>query len=113
MQIEIRGKGIEMTERLRDHTERCLNFGLDWVQQDVERVVITLSDINGPRGGNDKRCQLRIPLPRMRDVVIEEIAHDLQFAVTRAVDRAARSLERRLSRQREYGPLSPSCLTDD
>lgn len=113
MQIDIRAKGIEMSEGLRDHTERCLNFGLDWAQQDVDRVVITLSDINGPRGGNDKRCQLRIPLPRMRDVVIEEVADDLQIAIARSVNRASRSLERRLSRQREFGPLPPSCPTED
>ena len=107
MQIDIRANGIEVSESLQAHTERCLKFGLDWARHDVDRVVITLSDINGPRGGNDKRCQLRIPLPKMRDVVIEEIAGDLQIAVARSVDRAARSLERRLSRQREFGPLPP------
>ncbi|MDP2882666.1 MAG: HPF/RaiA family ribosome-associated protein [Azonexus sp.] len=112
MQIELRANGIEVSESLRDHTERCLNFGLDWAKQDVDRIVITLSDINGPRGGNDKRCQLRIPLPRMRDVVIEEVASDLQVAIARSVDRAARSLERRLSRQREFGPIPVSPVED-
>lgn len=111
MQIDLRAQGIEVTESLRDHAERCLNFGLDWAKHDVDRVVVTLSDINGPRGGNDKRCQLRIPLPRIRNVVIEEIARDLQVAIARAVDRAARSLERRLSRQREFGPVPP-CPTE-
>lgn len=113
MKIDIRSQGITVSDDLREHIERCVNFGLDWAQQDVDRVVITLSDINGPRGGNDKRCQLRIPLPRMRDVVIEEVADDLQIAIARSVDRASRSLERRLSRQREFGPLPPSCPTED
>ena len=36
--------------------------------------------------------------------LIDEVADDLQVAIARAVDRAARSLERRLSRQREFGP---------
>jgi putative sigma-54 modulation protein len=112
MQVDLRANGIELSESLREHTLRCLSFGLDWANKDVDRVVITLSDTNGPRGGNDKRCQLRIPLPRMRDVVIEEIASDLQVAITRSVDRAARSLERRLSRQREFGPVPPSPTED-
>jgi putative sigma-54 modulation protein len=112
VQIDLRTNGIEVSESLQAHTERCLKFGLDWASHDVDRVVITLSDINGPRGGNDKRCQLRIPLPRMRDVVIEETAHDLQVAIARSVDRAARSLERRLSRQREFGPMPPSLAED-
>ncbi len=105
MKIDIRTQGIETSGALRQHIERCLGFGLDWARHDVSRVVIHLSDINGPRGGRDKRCQLRIPLSHMRDVVIEEIASDPLVAVARAVDRAARSLERRLSRQREFGPV--------
>ena len=43
----------------------------------------------------------------------EEVADDLQIAIARSVDRASRSLERRLSRQREFGPLPPSCPTED
>lgn len=112
MKIELRTSGIEMNDDLREHAERSLNFGLDWAAQDIERIVVTLSDINGPRGGNDKRCQLRIPLPRIRDVVIEEVADDLQVAIARAVDRASRSLERRLSRQREFAP-QVACLVED
>ena len=104
MKIDIRTQGVAVTDALQEHIERCVNFGLDWAQQDVNRVVISLSDINGPRGGNDKRCHLRIPLSRMRDVVIEEVAADLQAAIAHAVDRASGSLERRLSRQREFGP---------
>ena len=113
MQIDIRAKDIEMSEGLRQHTERCLNFGLDWAEQDVNRVVITLSDINGPRGGNDKRCQIRIPLPRMCAIVIEDIADDVQVAIARSVDRAAHSLHRRLSRQRKFGPLPPASPEED
>lgn len=104
MKIEIRTQGVVVSDELQEHIERCVNFGLDWAEQDVNRVVISLSDINGPRGGNDKRCHLRIPLSRMRDVVIEEVAADLQAVVAHAVDRASCSLERRLSRQREFGP---------
>lgn len=104
MKIDIRTQGIELTEGLREHIERCLHFGLDWAQHDVRRVVVSLSDINGPRGGNDKHCRLHIPLSRMRDVVIREIAGDPRIGIARAVDRAARNLERRRSRRRTFGP---------
>ena len=56
MKIDIRSQGITVSDDLREHIERCVNFGLDWAEQDVNRVVISLSDINGPRGGNDKRA---------------------------------------------------------
>ncbi len=104
MQFDIRAQGFDLTDGLRDHAERRLRFALDWARHEVGRVVLHFSDINGPRGGNDKRCQVRIPLPRMRDVVVEDTAADLYLAMDRAIERAARTLERRLSRKREFGP---------
>ncbi len=112
MQYDIRAHGFDLTDGLREHAERHLRFALDWARHELGRVVVRFSDINGPRGGNDKRCQVRIPLPRMRDVVVEDTAADLYVAMDRAIERAARTLERRLSRQREFGPL-PARIHDE
>jgi len=112
MHIDIRAQGFDLTDGLRDHAERRLNLALDWARHNIGKVVLRLTDINGPRGGQDKRCQLRIPLPRMRAVVIEETAADLYLAIDRSIDRAARALERRLSRQREFGPVPPHPTED-
>lgn len=110
MQLDIRAHGFALTAALREYAERRLHFALDWARNDVSTVILRFTDINGPRGGNDKRCQLRIPMPRMRAVVIEDTAADLYVAIDRAIDRAGRTLERRLSRQREFGPLLPKTL---
>lgn len=104
MQFDIQAQGFTLTDGLRDHAERRMEFALDWARHEVSRVVVRFSDINGPRGGNDKRCQVRIPIPRMRDVVVEDLSADLYLAMDRAIERAARTLERRLARQREFGP---------
>ena len=102
MQFDIRAHGFDLTEGLREHTERRLRFALDWARYDVSKVSVRLSDINGPRGGNDKRCQVRISLPRVRDVVIEDTDADLYVAIDRAIDRTERTVARRLERLREY-----------
>lgn len=104
MKVEIRAHGLELTPGLLTHAERRLQFGLDWARYEVNQVKLRFSDINGPRGGHDKRCQIRIPLSGMRDVVIEDTADDIRVAIDRAIERAARTLERRLSRRREFGP---------
>ena len=111
MKLEIRAHGLELTAGLRAHAEKRLRFGLDWARHDVDKVVLRFTDINGPRGGADKRCQLRIPLAGMRDIVIEDTAGDIHVALDRAVDRAAHTLERRLSRRREFGP--PPVVRED
>ena len=110
MQLDIRTQGFDLTDGLREHAERRLRYALDWARHEIAKVTLRLSDINGPRGGNDKRCQVRIPMPRARAVVIEDTAADLYVAMDRAIDRAARALERRLARQREFGPPAECAL---
>lgn len=108
MQIDIRAKGFELSPALREHTERRLGFALSWANYDVRKVAVRLYDINGPRGGEDKCCRIQIALPGTSDVVIEDTEADLYIAINRAVDRAERSLARRLDRQREHRHERPS-----
>ncbi|HQS57429.1 MAG: 30S ribosomal protein S30 [Gallionellales bacterium 35-53-114] len=102
MRINIQTSGFKLTDGLREHTERRLQFALSWAVHDVRKVVVRLSDINGPRGGNDKRCYIQIPIPGRPDVVIEDTESDLYVAIDRAADRIERSVARRLERQREH-----------
>lgn len=106
MKIEMRSQGLVLTEGLRSLAEKQLHYALDWARFEVTKVILHFSDLNGPRGGNDKRCQLRIPLAGMREIVIEETGADLGMAISRAIDRGSRTLERRLSRRREFGAIS-------
>lgn len=102
MHIDIRAQGFELSPALREHTERRLGFALSWATYDVRKVAVRLYDINGPRGGEDKCCRIQIALPGTSDIVIEDTESDLYFAINRAVDRAERSLARRLERQNKH-----------
>ena len=100
MRVDIKTSGISLTDELREHTERRLGFALDRAHHDINTVTVRLSDINGPRGGSDKRCQIQIPLPHHPGVVIEETDADLYIAIDRAASRAGNTLARQLSKQR-------------
>ena len=113
MRINIQAKGFDLTEGLRAHTERRLQFALNWASNDVRAVTVRLSDINGPRGGNDKRCQILIPLTGKQEVVIEDTESDLYLAIDRAADRTERTLARRLCRQREHRGSRPLLMDVD
>lgn len=102
MRIDIQARGFDLTEGLREHTERRLKFALSWAGQDVRAVSVSLSDINGPRGGNDKRCSIQIRLPRVKDMVIGDTESDMYTAIDRAVDRAEHMVAHRLERMREH-----------
>ena len=100
MQIAIQTNGFELTEGLRAHVERRIRFAFDWANFLVGKVAVRLSDLNGPRGGEDKRCVIQLAVAGASDVVIEDTQSDLYVAIDRAADRAGRSLARRVERQR-------------
>jgi ribosomal subunit interface protein len=98
MQYVIQARDFSLTKSLRNHAERRLRFALACFDNHIQRIVVLLSDINGPRGGVDKRCQLRIVLDGMPDVVIQDTEADLYVAIDRAANRAGRTLVRKLDR---------------
>ena len=99
MRVDIKTSGLDLTDGLREHTERRLGFALDRAHHDVSTITVRLSDINVPRGGADKRCQIQIPLPHQNGVVIEETDADLYVAIDRAASRAGNTLARQLARR--------------
>ena len=100
MQIAIQTNGFEITEGLRVHVERRIRFAFDWANSSINKIAVRLSDLNGPRGGEDKRCVIQVAVSGAPDVVIEDTKSDLYVAIDRAADRAGRSLARRMGRQR-------------
>lgn len=103
MQMDIQSQGFVLTDGINDYVTRRLAFGLGRADAAISRVNVRLSDINGPRGGADKRCLIEVRLKGAPTVVIEDIEADLYVAIDRAAARAGRSLGRRLSRQRQFG----------
>jgi len=98
MQIDIQARDFSLTQALRNHVERRLSFALSTRYDRIKRVLVRLSDINGPRGGNDKCCHLHVVLPGQADVVIADTQSNLYAAIDRAADRASRAVSRKLAR---------------
>ena len=101
MQLDIQARNFLLTNALRGHVERRLSFALHSRENHIQRITVRLSDINGPRGGEDKCCHIQVVLPHLTDVVIEDTEEDLYAAIDKAADRAGRTVGRRLSRQRD------------
>ena len=102
MQIVTQARGFDLSDEVREHVQRRLGFAIDWAHEHIMSISVVLSDINGPRGGEDKRCRVQVALAGTADVVIDDTQADLYVAIDRAVDRAGRTLARRLARQRQH-----------
>ncbi|PKO72388.1 MAG: 30S ribosomal protein S30 [Betaproteobacteria bacterium HGW-Betaproteobacteria-14] len=99
MRIDIRTNGFPLTEAIREYAARRLRYALTRADEHVRWVALHLGDVNGPRGGRDKRCRVRVMLKGRPDVVIDDVETDLYAAIDRAANRAGRSVARCMSRQ--------------
>jgi len=102
MQIDIQSQGFTLTDGIRDHLMKRLACRLSHGDDHITRVNVRLSDINGPRGGADKRCFIEVRLKRAPALAIEDTEADLYLAIDRAAERAGRTMDRRLERQRKF-----------
>lgn len=100
MEIEIQSRLVQVDDGLRAFIQRRLRFALGRFQERVQRVTVRLADINGPRGGVDKRCQMLLRVAGLPDIVVADTEMDVHAAIARACDRASRTLGRYLRRAR-------------
>jgi putative sigma-54 modulation protein len=100
MQLEMRGVDFELDDELAGHIERRLQFALGRFAARIRRLTVQLADVNGPRGGIDKRCRIAVTL-RPRGIVMVQSAGDDPFAlVTHSAKRVRRAVRRELERRR-------------
>lgn len=106
MHIQIHASNFDLTAGLRERISRRLAFALKHGRDVVSRIVVRLSDINGPRGGTDKRCGIEVRLKGARAITVAETETDLYVAIDRAAERTGHTLARRMARRRIEPVLS-------
>ena len=100
MNIDIQTSGVTASAGLRRFVRRRVDFAFSTRSDQIGRIMVRLSDVNGPRGGDDKSCLVQVRMPGQPDVVIENIESNLYVAIHRAIDRAGWTAARKLERQR-------------
>jgi ribosome-associated translation inhibitor RaiA len=102
MRISISGDHLLQATDLREYVERCLYFALGRFATAVAHVSTRVTDANGPRGGNDKHCQIVIKLRAAgsKPITVDDTDTDLRAAVSRAANRAGRCVARAVERRR-------------
>jgi ribosomal subunit interface protein len=99
MHIQIHADDFDLTEGLRDHVAKRLAYAMNHGRDIVSRIVVRLSDVNGPRGGVDKRCGIEVRLKGSPTIAIDDTEADLYVAIDRAAERTGRTLDRRIARR--------------
>jgi len=98
---------------LRALTERRVRFVLRRLGWMVSRAEVQMSDVNGPRGGIDKRCQVELRIDGAGSVVVASVANTWRTALDNALARAARFLMRQWRRGSDYRRLRQRFISSE
>jgi putative sigma-54 modulation protein len=97
----VRGHALPLTPALREYATDHVAAKLVKHAQAIQSVVIRVSDVNGTKGGEDKRCEVEVYLRRVPSPVVVAVTdYDLHAAMDGAADRAKRTVGRTLERKR-------------
>ena len=96
----IRADGVELEPDDRVYIRRKLGRKLGKFVSSVERISVRLEDVNGPRGGVDHRCRIKVVLAGLPSVLYEQKGDSLQVVIDRAIAGAERAVRRSLRRRR-------------
>ena len=100
----VREIGVELDDDDHDLIRRKLGMKLGKFAPSIERVSVRVMDTNGPRGGVDQVCNVKVVLSGLPSVVIERRDAALHTAIDLAL-RATEQAVRRSVRRRRMKPL--------
>lgn len=113
MQTIIHSSDFELTTALNNFIHEQSKKSMRACSDRIDRVVIRLKDINGPKGGNDKECSVEVKLTNSAPIVVSKRSDDAYASIRKALGRASRTTLRRLGKRRarktsSFEPKSPA-----
>jgi putative sigma-54 modulation protein len=88
----IRAAGVGLTAEAKAYVRQKLGRKLGKFARRVERASVRVDDINGPRGGVDKRCRIKVVLSGLPSVIVEHRHESLRAALDGALARVERAV---------------------
>ncbi|MCU0705061.1 MAG: hypothetical protein MUF18_13895 [Fimbriiglobus sp.] len=99
MLIAIREQGVGLSSDGRAYAIDRIEHALHSVRSHVRKVMVYLSDQNGPRGGVDKTCRVAVTLESGRPVVVMTNGQNLTEVVAGAADKAGKVVHEEVHRR--------------
>jgi len=98
VQVELKVQSTDLADSLRGYIESRLNLNVGRFFDQVTRMKVRISGLNGPRGGTRTSCRISIDVKSLGKLVVQESDLDAHIAIDRAAARLGRLLSQRLAR---------------
>jgi putative sigma-54 modulation protein len=94
--IHIQSRQFSLSSALREYVQSKVRVMIGRYETKIIRIDVSLFDINGPRGGEDKCCKIITKATGMTSIVVQETAVDMYDAINLCSRRARRAVKRQL-----------------
>jgi len=108
MDVQILDRNIGITAAQQEHVDRCLQYAFGRFSAQIRSIEVSLTDVNGPKGGDDLQCRMKVVLQGKGDLLVEGKGVSVEVVVSETADRAALAVSRRFDRLRDSQGTSMS-----
>lgn len=102
--INIRMSGVGASPDVLAYMRERIGRRLGKFAAHIQRVTLRFEDANGPRGGADKVCRVKVVLNGFDSILAEDQADTVRVAFDKASHRCVRALQKALSRAGATAP---------
>ena len=102
MILEINNKQGEIDEDVATEAKRLVQFSLNRFEGVVSQVKVRFFDVNGPKGGIDKRCRISTKLSTTGQVIVSGKGGNYIEAFSNCLEKLIRSVRRKVEKRRHY-----------
>ena len=96
----VRVAGVDVSQDDDDEIRRKLGVRLGKFAWSIERVTVRARDANGPRGGVDQECTVKVVLSGLPSVVVRRRHAELRVAIDDALHAVEQAVRRSVRRRR-------------
>ncbi|WP_437622055.1 hypothetical protein [Sorangium sp. So ce1151] len=100
--------GVGVDEATRAHVRQSLGAKLGRFAPRIERLTVRFTDVNGPRGGVDVACDVKVVLSGRPSVVYQMRGQEPREAIDRAVPGIVRAVQSALERAPRAASRAPA-----
>lgn len=102
MQLIIHSTNISLSQQVRRRLASQLDGAFSRTGNLIQRVTLTVKDINGPKGGRDKQCKLELSLAGLPAILVEATQDSLLKSFNHVVRRARNILVRKMKKSQQF-----------
>jgi hypothetical protein len=96
--LQIRLSGVHLPVGFGSKARALLGRRLGRFATHIERATVRFEDVNGPRGGVDTVCRIKLTVSGRPPVLVENTAVDAQTALRRSATAAVQAMDRSIGR---------------